>query len=770
MSEDEHRQMLAKSAAFLPELRARIDRTVELISATASTFHPLRLLQRAYWHYVMSNYGRIESEIERDGVLSAALLAYLQSIIVGSPPAAVQADVVDDQAWAEMEELWSQLYEDLHQFFFSENAQIHLDGAAEDVAVQEFRYRAQTEWCFIRGQRYLTHVGDHLRDALSVHEPALKRCFGITVDQLVAGVEKLGDSLTRGADDARQKYRSLVSQGETGALEEDARSRAEEEIHAVFSGFALFDVETLTGWPRSFVDQLSQEPGADSLFLAPGKNRGWPLRVAPTHDRPFLRVDGKYYCFDFIGFADGAYRGIQRALMRVEPSYETEWKERQTEVSEKLPLRFLGELLPGSTTLRSIFYQWPRTSSAKKNWCELDGLVLYKDAVIACEVRAGAFTYTDPAEDFDAHLRSIQSLLGKPVRQLQRFREYLESAESVPLFVRNGSTYSHVMDLRVHDYSETTSLCVTLDNLTQLAAQTEFLVPLGVDTGGQEVIALSVDDLRMFRDVFANPLRFVHFLRQRRAAVSSPRLRANDELDHLGLYLEHNAYALEAESYDSDTPPMWGGYQDRLDKYYAARQLGEDPPVPEQELPPRLDEIIRVLATQDTSSCRLACFLLDQNGDARADLGSMVDRVLARQEETMTTKPVSTYGDVRLSVFVRQPGVAHKDINDERDYATGAMLYAREPNRVMLHLEYDASWRLIRADAEFLERADVADERVPSLLERGKSDAKSRFDSYVGQTGAKPGKSESCPCGSGKTYGRCHSRRSWAHPRKRSKP
>ena len=67
-----------------------------------------------------------------------------------------------------------------------------------------------------------------------------------------------------------------------------------------------------------------------------------------------------------------------------------------------------------------------------------------------------------------------------------------------------------------------------------MAAQVQYLHKIGVNTGPDPVWAISVDDLRVYADIFENPLHFLHYVQQRGEAFKSDIVQVDDELDHLG--------------------------------------------------------------------------------------------------------------------------------------------------------------------------------------------------------------------------------------------
>ena len=97
------------------------------------------------------------------------------------------------------------------------------------------------------------------------------------------------------------------------------------------------------------------------------------------------------------------------------------------------------------------------------------------------------------------------------------------------------------------DFRHITICPVTLGPFTEMAAQVQHLGKIGVDVGTEPVWAVSLNDLRVYADIFENPLLFLHYVEQRMQAFRSDVFQSDDELDHLGLYLKHNHYSTYAQ-------------------------------------------------------------------------------------------------------------------------------------------------------------------------------------------------------------------------------
>ena len=580
-------------AEHFPTVVAEVDALVFSIAAQIARLPPDRLLHRAWWEFaaIVTGLGGKKAG-DSDQLIAMRMIDYVQSVIASIKPETYTKDISDDD-WNKLKLDVSTLFNRLTlEYQICLTAHRRAQDAGLDVELEEFRVRAEMLWLNIRGKRYHVHERQALFDVLAPHADVLVRLFGIDAVTLVDELNKVLAKLTRGLadamqgllefrDDALDRLEKLAGDNAelnldvvTDRLFEDTDMAARrEKIAGELFGMDLFDVVKNTALPQALIDELSWSPGEDTEFFAPGDFRGWPLRIWPIMRRPFVRLDGRVFCFDMFSLFDNVYRVLRRLIVRREPTYSDTWNDRQKEVSEELPFTYLSRLLPGARVYRPVYYRWS-AGGGPAQWYEADGLLIFDDHLLIIEVKAGAFTYTSPANDLPAHLDSLRNLLQAPARQGGRFVDYLEHAAEVLIA---GADHNEIGRLRRTDFRQITVCTVTLDAFTALAARAQHLVPVGIDVGRRAVWPLSVDDLRVYAELFDNPLTFLHFIEQRVRAGQSKYVDLNDEMDHLGLYIAQNNYSqfaaeLMASKFDRLS---FDGFRTPIDEYFHAVARGD---------------------------------------------------------------------------------------------------------------------------------------------------------------------------------------------------
>ena len=776
--EDAFREFQENQHALYPKVVQEIDTLVFEIADIVAKLPPERLLHQA-WRELADRHSKIESESDLDiaDAVSMRMLDYVQSIIAAVSPSPDQASEITEDDWLQLSEKVGALFEKIsHSYQVCRTAKNRATDPHFDLTLEEFHFRAQIHWCNVRGKRYQVHEPAYLRLMFLPHSDVLMELFGISGEKFVDEVIKIWHALSFGLGDALEEM-DTFRRDTLDVLKEKIASKAnpiEKDFRVMMAdvinekgwegrrdtafgrllGTDLFDVQKTTALPEKLLAELAWSPGEDAEFFAAGEYRGWPLRIWPIFKRPFIRLNGRYYCFDLYSLLDHIYRVMQRVILDLKPDYRETWNSIQRDLSENLPFEYFAHLLPGAKILRPVYYRG-QTSAGTRDWCEADGILIYDDHLFVIEARGGAFTYTPPASDFPAWIASLNNLVLKPATQGGRFVEYLKSADVVPLF---DSHRVQMAELRHSEFRHVTVCPVTLDPITEMAAQLQHFRKIGVDVGADPIWAMSVDDLQVYVDIFENPLLFLHYAEQRIRAFQSDVIQSDDELDHLGLYLKHNDYSTYAATVqrESKAEVQFIGYRSGVDRFFAQRMRDPDIPCPlMQEIPARVLEVIQLLAeSPKPGRSGIASYLLDLGEHWRQTVASNIDEELERQAISKSAQIFSTHGNVDLTIACWGTAWVRRDTTLALEHARIVLLVNEDRRRLLLNLTFTGEAVLSDVDWQWVEMTSIPDEELPKL----RAEAERLRRTRVAQARAKKrkiGRNEQCPCGSGKKYKKC---------------
>ena len=755
MSPEVHQQIMDELVDQCPRIKDQIDQLVCKIRDEVLMCNPLELLSFAQLQALGSMVG-ITSESQQIGMefLSTGRMAeYIQSILVSCPKNIDRADDDPPERFFEINKDISDLFGLINQYYLAYGASIIKSGTLEGNLHKEL-FEAQLMYQ-VRGKRYQFIEHEYFEKLLTPHSQEFEKLFHITSRDIIEGISKLQYDLSQGridpVNELGKMYNAFLdAEEEERELFIDRQREAGCQLLSRIFGTTLNDVCSITGWPGQFVRELSFGLGADTSLFEHPEYPGWPIIDLPIQKRPFIEIEGKYYCFDYYSFVDNLYRSIQKAVTRLDKEYN--WSTTQKEASENMVAGLFQSLLPSCTVYSNNYY--PKGNS-KKQLCENDLLVIYYGVAIIVEVKAGSFVYTAPLVDYEQHIKSYKTLIEAPEMQCKRTNDYLLANDTAILYTESGDEKVRIDKASISDIF---MISVTVDNINEFASKAEKLSFLKLQC---EAISLSVDDLMVYAHYFESPLRFLHFLKQRRAATKVDKLATNDELDHLGLYLKHNCYYMNYEGVDEYSSISLFGYREDLDDYFGKLYHPKmNPTKPVQDIPPLVDRIIGFLDRSTLADkVMISNYLLDFSSDAKRGLSENIEYALKRQLEIHSYTALSSAGrlptDLRYTCFINQPGIKNASETEQADYVMSTMLWNGDKERVLLCLAFNSAEEITGVVFRTYKESDIPRDRVQELYAQGKERAERRVRIYKQQHGSKIGRNENCPCGSGKKYKKC---------------
>jgi hypothetical protein len=538
----------------------------------------------------------------------------------------------------------------------------------EDADIEALQYIVESQISqSIKGDRYQYYQFEHIKALIQPHDAIIRELFQMSADEFLDGLNKLEYSLSSGKAEAFNEFSKMFDNYDewigSGKSEDEyfetMRRNSFKCVEDMF-GYPLYNVKAVTGWSDALISSLSLSLNENKTLFS-GEFAGWPIIDLPVHKKPFIRIENTSYCFDYYSLFDNNYRVMQKTIRELKPSYVNDWSHIQQHASEVMVEDLMKKLLPGCQTYRDNYY--PKRTSLK-DCAENDILVVYDNVLLIIEVKAGSFVYTPAITDYDAHVKSYIALIEKADYQCERTLKYIQSHPLASIYDRDRNKK---VELSLSDYSDIFTVCVTVDNFNEFAAKAEKLsfIKLGSDS-----ISISIDDLRVYTDIFESPLNFLHYFKQRKKAVQTSQLSLNDELDHLGLYLERNMYTLDAEELDADAKFIAMGFREGIDNYFASlhnKKLSFEKP--RQYVPNRIQEIIDYMVRNNVPKRHtFSTFLLDFDFSGRDSFANAIDHSLVRQREINRMNQVAAYGEVRYSLFVHQPRISGMSDQDRENY------------------------------------------------------------------------------------------------------
>ena len=729
-----------------------INNDIKIIKEDILKCDPLQLLSFSADTTLMdfittsSNPEKINTNINR-------ATEFIQSIFVSSPTSITKSTAINStDKFQNIIESIDKLHTKITDFYFSYAENIK--DLYPDIEGQTIEALMESQLMYlVRGKRYQVFEMDYYKSLLVEHNDIFLELFGIDSSAIITGIKNIQYSLSQGFLDAYTNLYSSFKNFQSGNKDIQTFSNDKdfkEFIDKIFN-INLRNIAKVTNWPESLLKELSWNLNDPQVnFFNNSTFSGWPVTYLPVFQRPFIKIDNQYYCFDYYVFIDYFYRVLQKTITRLNPQYS--WNDNQQIASEKMVENIFKTILPNCITYTSNYYP---INNSSKNFAENDLLVKYDEILIIVEVKAGSFIYTTPMEDFENHIESYKSLIEKADHQCNRTLAYLQQNESAKIYNQNHNIKATI-DMK--NISKIYMISVTIDNINTFAAKAEKLTFLKLSTS---TISIGVDDLMAYKKYFDSPLTFLHFLEQRALATKEKKLTLNDELDHLGMYIKHNLYPLTLQNTENYDRVNFHGYRTDLDRYFNSLYHSQSNIIkPTQPLPTLFKEIINWLDNANIKNrVTMANFLLNFSQESKEQLSASVLSVIEKQKHSKVMIPILSAGigkdTLRFTCFVNQKNINEFTDKTKREYTLASLYRDKDDDRYLIDLYLNQDNKIEKVFIQRFYKKDILPNEKNAIKNLSNELAKKRCNKFKENHKRKIGRNELCPCGSGLKYKKC---------------
>ncbi|MCT0451021.1 MULTISPECIES: YecA family protein [Lactococcus] len=738
-------------------IKNEIDRNIVDIRTKILQCNPLQLLHYAFtqrnsisilssmtWEKDNgSTFSSIGDAEDLDDIAIQRLPEYIQSVLASSTPLPSISNINYESLFQEISSDFYHIMELIFRFYYIWS--MNLENLNPDLTFDERKFLVETQLLYlVRGKRHQIHEIEYLKELLLPHEDIFQILFKMSVDDITEGIKNLEYSLSQGGIESFKEIMDIFEKREEGTENKDYSSKVADNAF----GVGLKNVANVTHWPIKFIEALSWNIGEDKSFFDNKDFSGWPIIDLPTSKRPFITIDDVSYCFDYYSLLDNFYRALQKMIRRIDKNYN--WSDNQQIASENMVEKMFQNILPNCTTFKSNYY-YPNN---QKDYAENDLLVLYDDTLFIVEVKAGSFVYTAPMLDYNAHVNSYQALIEKADQQCSRFKKYLMKNSSSLIYDSHKNIKSSI---NMNNFSKIYTITVTMDNINSIATKAEKMSFLNLEG---ESVSLAIDDLMIYRDYFNSPLKFLHFLKERVLVTKEPKFQFNDEMEHLGLYKNHNCYHLIANDIPDDTVATFNQYRIEIDNYFSQLyHKSLNLLKPEQSISDLINQILTYLEKNEIRNrSEFANYLLDLSTTAKEEFCTRIYALIEKQKklkrELLLKSNERTDGAPGYTCFVHQKSIPLTLYKDRRDSTLASLVWNEEHRRYLIDIFFNEDKIFEKIEFIKFNKNSILDDELCGLKKIGEDSAR-RLVQRAKQINKSVGRNDLCPCGTGKKFKNC---------------
>jgi hypothetical protein len=761
----QHEAFLEHSREVNNQVLLDLESKLAVLQNLLIKYDPVELMHRAaYMLMPLFLKYRSEGEFQADESYFLPTVEYLQYLIARSE--------VNKDGKTPSETEWDEIWEQALKILQLTQSHLLARGTLTNppTEIDSLRFMLDGRRLMIRVNRYPIFLADYLRSSLSPYEKQIKEIYGIGVEKIIEGLSQIDQYQKTGVLDRYGDVRDLtgtftaklrekgyaVDPGATPA--EIRRTQAafeteefkalheemQEKIRLTFTP-AIFDITNLTSLPKPFLSLLSVKPGESILKTLTGPDHDdlSPLSTSVLHYKPFLEVDGKFYTFYHSGFDDHMADIIEADLFEKRPAQISDMAKRRSDRLESDSNDLLSSIINPDFAYQNVYYPNPDDAG---NLTELDLLLGVDDTLFLVEAKAGGFSAGASRGAPQSLAEGFSDLIIEGQRQSERAEKYIKSADEVAFFEETGKREAH--RIKNSQFRKIIRIVITREDLGWVGARIATLSILDPSLSNSYPWHVSIDDLRIIAELFKDDeVRFMHYLELRLLASAETTLSQNDEIEHIGLYNKINHYhELQVRGVDRFT--FDPAYMRDIDHYFMSRVEGDTPPVPTQEMPPKMREFISALKISRLSH--------------RFEVGSIVLSLDEAGRHEFVIDGLGTLDAGRVEGRQRTFRMPFTDQKIGLSISTAhGSHWLEELQRSAVQMEQGncARWLVVQlADKSTYEISNIEVISSGRFTGTQLAAARSRHEDRTQQqiVGNKPGRNEQCPCGSGKKFKRCH--------------
>ena len=482
-------------------------------------------------------------------------------------------------------ELFNNLIEEIYEgvmFYFSSEI---TEGKSDEIDA-ELRLSSIIRYLYVRGDSYIEHHYELIRDVFSIHDTFLKEHYGIIIDDIIITIQNIFKQLplniknhinydlqfqklhkqfqkfvdnkeyngSQSIKEIKKKYNNLPEVRE--GVKKLGELKGKIENHP-------FDISHYKDVSIDFLNLISAKFGENEEFATFKKSPGWPTNNSIIYRKPIISEKSKYYCF-FPHILDrNVIEIVESMISQKDRTYfNTKYQKKRAEYLENKTLEYLNNILPGAQIYGKLFYSFVEKGENKR--AETDGLILYDDNIIIVEAKAGDLSQSTRRGSLKRMKTDVENLVDEAYKQSLRTKSYIENNSEPEFYDENGRL---VISFQKNQYNNIYLFNTTFENLAHLSIQLNSLKKYNLIKGNEWPWSVFINDLRIISEITEFPSQFLHYLQRRLKANDYPQFIATDELDFFMFYLYEGLY-FEDDKLKSVGRYTPFAYTEDLDRYY----------------------------------------------------------------------------------------------------------------------------------------------------------------------------------------------------------
>ena len=511
----------------------------------------------------------------------------------------------------------------------------------------------------------------------------------------------------------------------------------------------MHNVNKICKWPEKFIDIFSLKLGDNSDILSDISFNNIIGLYSQINRKPIIKLQENYYCLNPQRLCDNIDRIIMKDLFKKASSKKQEIIKLISDNCEELTANMFKKIIPNALIDLKNYYK------IDTGYAENDLLIEYDNNLIVVEIKSGSFTPDVAYNNIDSHIDSLKNLLEKSDTQSYNFVETLKNNGTLAIYEDNRQNSKIKRTLKYADYNKIYRITVTLEAFNEIESRAEKINILNLN---KDIIVICLDDLRVYSDYFENNLsEFFHYFNQRVKATRNKKLYLNDELDHLGLYIDYNDYVLtlnnEAKKEKNVGTIIFEEPRKYIDEYYNSKFFyGLDITKPSQNFPKHINNIINFCNNKYVAnSTILTNSILSLSEESKENEINKNIELLINSNIVQNRYKIFYAGTDIFFFFICLKNDDQVDIKKIEPRIYSNIYLSKKDKAYGVFIYYDKVLQISNILINIYDLSSV--DNLDEIIAYSEEVKKSRVELQTKKI--KIGRNDPCPCGSGKKYKYC---------------
>lgn len=519
------------------DLKKEIDITINKLLQLIENFDPLFFLTSISINNIFGD-PELYKEITHEG--RECYVEYAQSLILSK-------DQINNNIKPSIcninnfEKYIKELFQNILYYYTFENVE-----EKYNKTESELRFLSLIEYLFVRGNSFVEHHLEMVKDIFSEHDIFLNNKFGLNINQVLEAVEEVEKQLNKNIND--EEYRNRI--------------RNIFHLQRKFRNIP-FEIIPNEKLPLKLLELLSSSFGDNFEFSKFEKSPAWPTNDSIIFEKPIIKNKNAFYCF----IPTVLIRNIDNILEsliknRDNSYYQNVYARKRAKYLERKSLEYFKNILPKANIFGELYY-WVNENGKRKK-VSSDGLIIYDNNIFIIEAKAGSLSTTAKRGGLEKIKEQTKELIEYAYMQALRTKKYIINTIEPKFEYENGLEAITIRNKE--KYKNIFLINITLQNLSQLSIKLNLLRKINLIEGKEWPWSVFINDLRIISELIESPSIFLYFLKQRIKANDYPQFHAIEELDFLMYFFKEGLYFDNKNKININVIPR--GYTQKLDRYY----------------------------------------------------------------------------------------------------------------------------------------------------------------------------------------------------------